>query len=371
MTARSAGFDLREQDGARILALTGDWTVWTIADIEARWREALAARADAPVHIALDDVGAVDVAGAYLINAGGERAEITGGDEGTTRLLEVARAATASKAKSDRHEPGIVLLLDRIGRAAIKFAEETLATLSFLGLSVVVLGRALILRPHRIRWAAVFQIMESAGLNATPIIVALSVFVGVVVGYLGASALADFGQTLLTVELVSASVLQEFAAIITAVLLAGRTDSAFTAEIGAMKMRQEIDALRVLGLDPVETLVVPRLIAMTLMMPILTFVAMMAGLAGGMLVCWFHLDISPVLFITRLENLPEEYFWMGIIKTPFIGFVLAQVGCRHGLQTGADVTSLGARVTSSVVQAIFLAIVIDMVFAIWLREVFW
>jgi len=192
-----------------------------------------------------------------------------------------------------------------------------------------------------------------------------------VLAYLGARALSDFGATILTVDLVGASMLREFGVIITAVLIAGRTDSSFTAEIGAMKMRQEIDALRVQGMDPVQVLVVPRVIAMLIMTPILSFVAMIAGLLGGMLVCWLNLGIPPVLFVARVHALPTQYFWGGLIKTPIYGFLLAQVGCRHGLATGDSVASLGARVTSSVVQSIFLVIVLNAAFAIWFVEMGW
>jgi phospholipid/cholesterol/gamma-HCH transport system permease protein len=365
MTARSAGFSLREQDGA--LALTGDWTVWTIAEI-ARPFAAAAAGLGPAGRIDIADLGRIDMAGAFLIDRAGS--EVTGGREGAHKLIEAARAARVSEVEAERAPSGLMDLVERVGRAVETFATETLATLSFLGLTLISTARALA-RPHKIRWAAVFHVMETAGLNAVPIVAMLALFIGIVVAYLGAQALADFGQTLLTIELVSASMLRELGVIVAAVLLAGRTDSAFTAEIGAMRMRQEVDALRVLGMDPVDTLVVPRLIALVVVTPILTFVAMIAGIAGGMLVCWSYLNISPTLFITHVHNLPEKYFWGGIVKAPFFGFLLAQVGCRHGLQTGGDVASLGARVTSSVVQAIFLMLVLNAAFEFWLVEMGW
>jgi phospholipid/cholesterol/gamma-HCH transport system permease protein len=214
--------------------------------------------------------------------------------------------------------------------------------------------------------------MEEAGLNALAIISLLSFFIGIVIAYLGARVLADFGASIFTVELVGFSVLREFAAVITGVLLAGRTNSAFTAELGSMKMRQEIDALRVLGVDPMEALVVPRVIAMLIMTPLLTFVAVLAGLFGGMLVSWLALDISPILFVNRIhDNIPIRHFWVGMIKTPVFAMVVALVGCRHGLEVGGDVASLGKRVTASVVQAIFLIIVLDAIFALWFMELDW
>jgi phospholipid/cholesterol/gamma-HCH transport system permease protein len=175
-----------------------------------------------------------------------------------------------------------------------------------------------------------------------------------------------------TVELVAFSVLREFAVVITAVLLAGRTDSAFTAEIGAMKMRQEIDAMQVIGIDPMEALVAPRVIAMVVMTPILTFAAMMAGIAGGVLVAWGELGVSPQMFFSRIsETVPEQHFWVGMSKAPVFALVLAVIGCKQGLSVGGDVASLGSRVTTSVVQSIFMIILLDAVFALWFLEMDW
>jgi phospholipid/cholesterol/gamma-HCH transport system permease protein len=172
-----------------------------------------------------------------------------------------------------------------------------------------------------------------------------------------------------TVELVAFSMMREFGVVITAVLLAGRTNSAFTAEIGAMKMRQEIDAMRVMGISPMDALVAPRVIAMLIMTPLLTFAATMAGLVGGLLVCWVDLGISPVMFLSRIaDEVPAQHFWVGMIKSPVFALVLAVIACKQGLSVGGDVNSLGRRVTSSVVQAIFMVILLDAIFAIWFLE---
>src|SRR5262249_5326400 len=153
--------------------------------------------------------------------------------------------------------------------------------------------------------------------------------------------------------------------VITAILLAGRTDSAFTAQLGAMKMRQEIDAMRTIGLDPMEALVAPRLLALIPMTILLTFAAMIAGIAAGLVAAWLPMDISPVMFIRRFaDNVPEQHFWVGIVKAPVFALVIAMVGCRQGLLVEGDVVSLGRRTTSSVVQSIFLVITIDAMFAV-------
>ena len=193
-----------------------------------------------------------------------------------------------------------------------------------------------------------------------------------VVAYLGARILGDFGASVFTVELVAFSVLREFGVVITAILLAGRTNSAFTAEIGAMKMRQEIDAMRVIGIDPMEALVVPRVIAMLVMTPILTFAAMMAGIFGGLLVAGANSASARNMFFARIsEVVPAQHFWVGFVKAPVFALVLAVIACKQGLSVGGDVGSLGSRVTTSVVQAIFMVILLDALFALWFLEMDW
>jgi len=183
---------------------------------------------------------------------------------------------------------------------------------------------------------------------------------------MGASLLATFGASIFMVDLVGISVLRELAPIITAIILAGRSDSAFTAQIGAMKMRQEIDAMTVIGLDSFEVLVVPRALATLVSTPILTFLAMLSGVFGGMLVAWLGpADLSPILFVTRLkETVGTTHFWVGLVKTPFFALIIAIIGCRQGLAVTGSVESLGTRTTASVVQAIFAVIAVDAIFAI-------
>jgi phospholipid/cholesterol/gamma-HCH transport system permease protein len=207
--------------------------------------------------------------------------------------------------------------------------------------------------------------MEEAGLDALPIVAFLSMFIGLVIAFIGANLLAMFNASVFTVELVGIGMLREFGVVITAILLAGRTNSAITAQIGSMKMRQEIDAMRTIGLDPMEALVAPRLIALVVMTPLLTFAAMISGIAGGLIAAWLAMDISPIMFIRRFQDVvPEQHFWVGIVKAPVFALVIALVGCRQGLLVEGDVVSLGRRTTSSVVQAIFLVITLDAMFAI-------
>lgn len=363
-----AAYDLDE--AGRVLRPKGDWTVWTVADVDAPLRE-LQARVSAGLTVDVSGLGRLDMAGAWLLARTAQGGAVKGDHPAAERLITVARQAVVPPEARPGGSTGLRAVVERIGVGVVHVARETVATFSFLGHTLAVCAR-LAGRPGRVRWTSAFAVAEQAGLNALPIISTLSFFVGVVVAYLGARVLSDFGASVFTVELVGFSVLREFAVVITAVLLAGRTDSAFTAEIGAMKMRQEIDAMRVLGLDVMERLVVPRVIAMVVMTPLLTFAAMVAGLAGGMMVCWGVLGVSPVLFLSRIqEGVGETHFWVGMSKAPLFGFVLALVGCRHGLRVGGDVASLGRETTSSVVQAIFLVVVIDAALALWFMEMGW
>ena len=374
--AEVAAFNLLEEGRERVLAVSGDWTVDTIAPVDASLRAA-AEQLGPGAELDVGKLGRLDVAGAYIIDRtlrggviGAELPlKLKGEHPNAKRLIEAARAAAGAPPEPKPEEvPGFVGFLDKVGREVHNIGGEFMSTLSFLGETLVVMWQ-LILHPRRIRWTSVVAVMEQAGLNALPIISLLSFFIGLVVAYLGARILADFGAQVFTVELVAFSVMREFGVVIMAVLLAGRTNSAFTAEIGAMKMRQEIDAMRVMGIDPMEALVVPRVIAMVVMAPILAFAAVLAGLFGGLLVCWGDLGVSAVMFFNRIaEGVPQQHFWVGMVKAPVFAFALAIVACRQGLAVGGDVASLGARTTASVVQSIFLVILLDAMFALWFLE---
>lgn len=375
-----AAFEMRGAGRERALALKGDWTVWTVAAVDGPLRK-LGAELGPGVNIDVTGLGQIDMAGAWLVDRTVRGSEacanmeapltLVGRHEGAERLLRAARAATQPCPLPPEPTDAFAAMLDRAGAGLLGMWREGVALLEFFGRTLVSLAH-LAMHPRKIRWTSIVHVMEHAGLNAVPIVMLLSFFIGLVVAYLGASILGDFGASVFTVELVAFSVLREFAAVITAVILAGRSNSAFTAEIGAMKMRQEIDAMRVMGLEPLATLVVPRVIALMVMLPLLTFAAMIAGLAGGLVVCWRTLGVSPVMFLARIqEAVPVQHFWAGMVKTPFFALALALIACRQGLEVGGDVASLGSRTTSSVVQAIFMVIVIDALFALWFVEMNW
>ena len=208
--------------------------------------------------------------------------------------------------------------------------------------------------------------MEQVGLDAVPLVFVLNFLVGAVIAFLGANVLRDFGATIFVVELVNISFLREFAVLLTAIVLAGRTASAFTAQIGAMKSREEVDAMRTIGLDPVDVLVIPRVTALIVMLPLLTFIAMVAGLLGGLTVGALSLDIPPQAYLARMEQTMEiRHFFVGMAKAPIFAVVIALIGCLEGLQVKGTAQSVGERTTSAVVQCIALVIVLDAMAAMW------
>lgn len=366
---------VREADGGAVLEASGDWLIETIGTMDANLR-ALGGRYGADsLTLDVSGLGRVDTSGAYLLGRalrsddgkiGADR--ITGAHPVAERLITEVHARMTYSVPEASSRGGLKGMLVRVGAATQEVLDEAWDTLAFFGKTLMVLG-ATLLNPTRLRWTPTVYLMETVGINALPIIAALSFFIGAVVAFMGANLLETFGASIFTVDLVGVSVLREFGVLITAIMLAGRSDSAFTASIGSMKMQQEIDAMRVIGLNPYEVLVIPRVIACVVMAPLLTLAAMLAGIFGGLLVSWATLDVSPAYFMARMQSVIEwKHFAVGMSKAPVFGLVIAIIGCRQGMKVGGDVESLGQRTTASVVQAIFMVIVIDALFAMMYLE---
>lgn len=364
------GFALEEGSEGTVLRLTGDWTVATLHAVEQGFG---ALKLPAGAAIDVSALGRIDTAGAFLIDrlmrgSAAAAPVLTGTHPSAASLIAQVHAVSDPPEPRPRKTLGVIDLLERLGRNAVAVLRELTATLAFLGETMATLGR-LVVQPWKLRWTSIVSVMEEAGVNAVPIIAFLSFFVGMVVAFIGATTLRDFDLEVFTVELIGFSMLREFGVVLTGIVLAGRTNSSFTAQIGTMKMRQEIDAMQTLGLKPMDVLVAPRVLAMLAMTPILTFVATLAGVAGGMLVGWTTLDINPTVFLERMRSsVPLDQFWVGMSKAPVFGLVVALIACRQGLLTGGSVQSLGKATTTSVVQAIFAIIVLDALFAIFYME---
>ena len=359
------------------LLLRGAWVVTALVALDDKLRKLGETHgAETLAELDLTELNGMDTAGAYLVDRAlrsfaASDPQIVGAPPEALDLLQQARTlATQEENAPPVREPGhgFVDLLERTGRNAANMWKEALETLSFLGGTLVAISSA-IWRPTKMRWTALVSVMEDAGLDAVPIIAFLSFFVGMVVAFIGATTLSQFGATIFVVELVGFGVLRELGGVLVAIIIAGRTNSAFTAQIGAMKMRQEIDAMQTLGLDPMQVIVAPRVLAMMIMVPVLTFIGMLTAIAGGMAVGWLVLDINPTVFFNRLQdNVPIDQFWIGMSKAPIFGLAIALIGCRQGLEVGGSVQSLGHHTTKSVVQALFAIIVIDALFAIFYME---
>ncbi len=364
------------QDGARLIVEPkGDWLMEAVGRFDRRLRRIESETDPKDLVIDLSGLGRIDTAGAYVLGRTLSRCREPDadrhfiGEHQTARRMMGEMLQRLADCPEDEIQPrGVISTLARIGQGVEDGLKETVESFAFFGRTFTT-GLSVLVNPTKMRWTSTIHLMETAGVDALPIISVLSFFIGAVVAFMGASLLETFGASVFTVDLVGIAVLREFGVIITAILLAGRSDSAFTAAIGSMKMQQEIDAMKVMGLDPYEVLVLPRVIACVVMAPLLTLSAMVAGVFGGMLVSWMTLDISPNFFLTRLnDTIDLKHFLVGMSKAPVFGLVIAIVGCRHGLQVGGDVESLGKRVTTSVVQAIFAVIVIDALFAMMYLE---
>ncbi len=376
MTDSAVHFDIDVVDGVLRLLPKGDWRARHLGPIDSRLRDFSDDSVGRELVIDMSGVTRLDTTGAmmlqrtlYACDSRTSDSEIISADPAQAALLAQVRDHLAPCHVAPFHPNPFLAVLDRLGQGAHDALNASMELMSFIGETLSTTVRV-ILRPSRIRWTSTFHHMEEAGLNAIPIIGLMSFLIGAVVAFMGAKILRLFNADIFTIELVGISVLREFGVLLSAILIAGRSGSAFTAQIGSMKIREEIDAMRVLGLDPMEVLVLPRVFALVLMLPPIAFIADLLGLVGGLLVAWGAMDISPALFMSRFEEIKMmNHFWAGLIKAPFFAFVIAVIGCFQGMEVEGSAESLGQRTTLSVVQALFLVIVIDAFFAMFFLEI--
>ncbi len=353
-----------------VVTLRGAWVTERLADLAAALR---GLRPDRPaVRVDLQAVEALDTNGALLIRdtvrdleRGGATVELAGLSPRRQALLEAVAGAVSAPAERRREPHPMLATLERIGRHTIGSGIAARDLLNFLGAVTIVLVGSLA-RPWRLRGPALVAQMEHTGLDALPIVGLLSFLIGVVLAYQGADQLARFGAEIFTVNLVGIGVLREMGVLLTAIIVAGRSGSAFAAQIGTMKVNQEIDALRTIGLDPLEVLVVPRVLGLMLVMPLLTFYADMLGLFGGAVMATLALDISFGQFAIQLHGAVDAgTFWVGMVKAPLFAFIIAVVGCFEGLQVSQSAESVGFRTTKAVVVGIFLIILLDALLSVF------
>jgi phospholipid/cholesterol/gamma-HCH transport system permease protein len=370
LTATASGDALELRPG-------GSWTAANVATLEVL-SGAVTAQLDRSKTVRLDMAGVreLDTLGAWLLEkmsrraiSAGHRADVVGVADNYAGLIEEVRQV-------NRHNPApalapnpVLAKVSDVGRSAVGATEDLMVFLQMLGsLFLAIFG--VLRRPRSLRLTSLFYQLYRVGWQAIPIVVLITFLIGAIIAQQGIFHFRKFGADSYVVDMVGILVLRELGVLIVAIMVAGRSGSAYTAELGSMKMREEIDALSTMGLDPVEVLILPRIVALVCALPILTFIGSMAALYGGGLVAWFYGGMGPAIFIARLHDaVSVTSFEVGMIKAPFMALVIGIVACSEGLGVKGSAESLGKQTTTSVVKSIFLVIVLDGLFAIFFASV--
>ncbi|KPQ15116.1 MAG: putative ABC transport system permease protein [Rhodobacteraceae bacterium HLUCCO18] len=369
-----ATVEIEVREGRTTAILDGAFTIRSVGAVEGALKDI---RSDTDLLVDIERLEHLDTAGAWSLTRLEQRLQVGGGSfrlRGATSraeaLLDTVAAALDSQKRaegSDRPEQdqGFV---EQLGRRVAEGVSTLLGMTGYLGIFLSRLAR-LALRPRQFRVTALVHHCEDVGVRAVPIVALMGFLIGVVLAFQGAVQLRQFGAEVFVVDLISVSILRELGILLTAIIVAGRTASAFTAAIGSMKMREEIDAMRTLGLDTASVLFVPRILALLLMLPILGLIANVSGLVGGALMSWIELGISPEMFRVRLlEGENVNHLGVGLVKAPVFAIIIGVVGCYCGMQVKGNADSLGQQTSRSVVAAIFLVIVADALFSIFFSE---
>ena len=326
-----------------------------------------------PLVIDLSGVERMDTVGAWLVyrTVRDRGAQVAGASPEAQSLLDqVAEFDKPVQVHPDERS-SMTRVVAELGEWIAESGRTLVGLLGFFGATLVAMSN-LIARPRRFRWNAIIQRFDVVGVRALGIIGLMSFLIGVVIGQQGAVQLQQFGAEVYTINLIGRITVRELGTLMTAIMVAGRSGSAFAAQLGTMKITEEIDAMRTIGVSPVEALVIPRLIAAVIMMPLLAFWAMLMSLLGGGIFVWLDLGIPPLTYIQRLQEvIPLTDLWVGLIKAPVFGFIIALAGCFQGMLVESNSEEVGLRTTTAVVQSIFLVIVLDAVFAVFFSSVGW
>jgi phospholipid/cholesterol/gamma-HCH transport system permease protein len=378
VTAGTLTVQSGQSGGDRLsLAATGSWTAEHAQALEPLVDAAT--RPNSPVRsIAIDtaQIDRLDSFGAWLLeralrtwSSQGREARLVGLSEQFRGLFDKIHAGTQKLTPEPPRPNSIIATLESVGMAMAKVGDDFLLLAQMVGSLMVALKRVL-LRPLNFRLTSMVNHLQRVGWQAMPIILLITVLIGAILAQQGIFHFRKFGADIYVVDMVGVLVLRELGVLIVCIMVAGRSGSSYTAELGAMKMREEIDALRTMGFDPVEVLILPRIIALVIAVPILTFFGSMAALYGGGFVSWLYGGIAPEVFLSRLrEAISIETFQVGMIKAPFMALVIGLVACVEGLQVEGSAESLGEQTTNSVVKSIFLVIVLDGVFAMFFAAI--
>ena len=358
-----------ESGGAQVLSLVGPLRVYSLADLDARLE---AVEGD----IALLDMTAVtdiDTTGAWLIShyAHEHGIEISGASEQARRLFAAIGRVEEEEAEPEPR-PGLVLrTLGDIGKVMVGWGRGLVSMLEFFGSLIASFGMT-ILHPSRLRTTSLVHHTQHVGVNSLWIIGLMSFLIGIVIAQQGAVQLQQFGAEIYTINLTGRLSMRELGVLMTSIMVAGRSGSAFAAQIGTMKLTEEVDAMRTIGVSPMEALVVPRVLATMMMMPLLGFYSAVISIIGGAFISNFALDIPFLTFLQRIQEVvPIRDVWIGLIKAPVFGLIVALAGCYQGMQVKSNAEEVGSRTTQAVVTAIFTVIVLDAFFAVFFTEIGW
>jgi phospholipid/cholesterol/gamma-HCH transport system permease protein len=355
----------------------GSWIATNVMTLEAL-SDAVTPQLDRSKTVKLDMAGVreLDTLGAWLLekmsrraSSAGHHAEMVGVADNYAGLIEEVRQVNRRNPAPAPVQNPVLTKINDVGRSAVGATEDLAVFLQMLGSLFVALFGTL-RRPRSLRLTSLLYQLYRVGWQAIPIIVLITFLIGAIIAQQGIFHFRKFGADSYVVDMVGILVLRELGVLIVAIMVAGRSGSAYTAELGSMKMREEIDALSTMGLDPVEVLILPRVIALICALPILSFIGSMAALYGGGLVAWFYGGMGPAIFIARLHDAVSiTHFEVGLIKAPFMALVIGIVACSEGLRVKGSAESLGKQTTTSVVKSIFLVIVLDGLFAIFFASI--
>ncbi len=369
MSAQADFEQVDSSSGGATLRFTGNLSLASLGDLPERL-----AAIDAPIaRVDLGEISRIDTVGAWVIHrfAREKQASVEGLEPDEQHLFDTVAAAEQPIALPRRAASPFIRLLGEIGDAVATAGRTLYGLLGFMGATLIAFWN-IATHPRRFRFHATVHRFEVVGVSALGIIGLMSFLIGIVIAQQGAVQLRQFGAEVYTINLVGRITLRELGILMTAIMVAGRSGSAFAAQIGTMKLTEEIDAMRTIGVSPMEALVVPRTVAVVLMLPLLGFYSALIAILGGGLLCWVQLDIPPITFIQRIrEVVPLSDLWVGLIKAPVFGAIIAIAGCFQGMQVESDAEQVGRRTTTAVVQAIFLVIVLDAFFAVFFSQIGW
>lgn len=364
-----ADFSVEEGGGGTRLVLTGPLLISSVGVLDKKLRE----YDDEVAEVDLAGNEDIDTVGAWTVLrfAREKQAEIAGASDKAQRLIDAVEAAESSADIEPRRMRLTLRVPEQTGEMVIEFGHGVRQMVGFAGQLMMAFG-GIILHPSRFRMKAFVRQLEQTGVTALPIIGLMSFLIGIVIAQQGAAQLRQFGAEIYTINLTGRLSMRELGVLMTAIMVAGRSGSAFAAQIGTMKLTEEVDAMRTIGVSPMEALVVPRVLAMIVMMPLLGFYSAIIAIVGGAFIADLTLGIPFATFLDRIQEVvPIHDVWVGLIKAPVFGLIVALTGCYQGMQVKGNSEDVGLKTTLAVVQAIFMVIVLDAFFAVFFTEVGW